>query len=104
MTMDMAKETIKLHTKRITAILLPVFRISCGKTECFSGLNQSAAKSPNHTPVRRDCSLGLGDGQEVEDSGSNFAGCRSAAKKQSLSFGRSTFPLAFLGSAAYCIQ
>src|SRR5579863_7708220 len=50
MTMDMAKETIKLHTKRITAILLPVFRISRGKTECFSGLNQTAA---SHLITRR---------------------------------------------------
>src|SRR5260370_5383807 len=49
MTMDMAKETITLHTKRITAILLPVFRIFRGKTECYFQIESDCLRSANHT-------------------------------------------------------
>src|SRR5579864_3915030 len=103
MTMEMAKETTKLHTKRITANLSPCFP-GCGlcsrKTEVFGFLQDHLLRVilASHIPLfDATWSLELGDGRELEESGPSFAGSRSAAKKQSLSRGRSIFPLAFLG-------
>src|ERR1700730_2125552 len=52
MTMDMANETIKLHTKRITARPSPWFPdLSPENLSVISHLNQTD-KSANHTPFR----------------------------------------------------
>src|SRR5580692_4718939 len=75
MTMDMANETIKLHTKRITARPSPCFPdLSSENLSVISYLNQTD-KSANQTPFRGDCSLELGDGLGIEESDSNVVGC-----------------------------